>query len=262
MKDLIGLQRSFQRHVHRPGRAMEHAVLATPAADVARRLGIYADACVSRLVGALRSDYPAMEAVLGASGFERMARAFILRNPSRHRNLRWFGGGLTSFLSRSKQWRRRPLLQELARFEWALGLAFDALDAPAVTAGEVALVAPADWPRLRLRLHPSVQLLKLRGNAPQVWRDATEGRKVPAARMRRRPVPWLVWRMGHEPFYRALSPAEAWALGATARGAEFAPLVSGLRRFVGTARAAQAGAQLVRNWLSEELICSIELHRP
>ena len=258
MKDLASLQRAFQRHVYQPGQAMERAVLATPAADAARRLGIYADAYGSRLVEALGSDYPALRVLLGESGFDRMMRGFVTQNPSRHQNLRWYGGALARYLSRSPDWRRRPLLREMARFEWALGLAFDAADAAAVTAEEVALVAPADWPGLRLRLHPSVQLLRLRGNAPQVWRAAIEGHKMPHAAMRPRPVAWLIWRMGHEPFYRALPSAEAWALGAAARGRDFASLAGGLRKFVGAGQAAQSGAQLLRNWLAEGLICAIE----
>lgn len=258
MKDLASLQRAFQRHIYQPGEAMERAVLATPAANAARRLGIYAHAYGSRLVEALRVDYPALEALLGEAEFDRTMRGFIAAHPSRHPNLRWYGGDLAWYLSHSTRWRARPLLRELARFEWALGLAFDAADAPAVTAEEVALVAPADWPGLRLRLHPSVQPLRLRGNAPQVWRAAIAGRKTPAAVMRPRPLSWLIWRVGHEPFYRALPPEEAWALGAAARGRDFATLCGGLRRFVGAEHAAQTGAQLLRNWLAEGLICAIE----
>jgi len=56
MKDLAALQRSFQRHVYRPGRAMERSVLATPRANAGRRLGVYADGYRARLVEALGTD--------------------------------------------------------------------------------------------------------------------------------------------------------------------------------------------------------------
>ena len=258
MKDLASLQRAFQRHIYQPGQAMERAVHATPAANAARRLGIYAHAYGSRLVGALRVDYPALGALLGEAGFDRMVRGFIAAHPSRHSNLRWYGGDLAWYLSRSAHGRRRPMLRELARFEWALGLAFDAADASKVTAEEVARVAPAAWPGMRLKLHPSVQQLRLRSNAPDVWRAMIDERKSPAAVMRPMPLSWLIWRKGHEPFYRALPPEEARMLGAAARGSDFASLIGGLRRFVGAERAAQAGAQLLRDWLTEEMICAIE----
>ena len=149
MKDLASLQRAFQRHVYRPGRAMERAVLATPRANAARRLGVYADAYRSRLVEALGNDYPALQGLLGETGFDRMMREFVAAHPSRHPNLRWYGGELAGFLTCSARWRRRPLLAELATFEWALGLAFDAADAPALGTDALARVPAAQWPRMR-----------------------------------------------------------------------------------------------------------------
>jgi hypothetical protein len=254
VKDLASLQRAFQRHVYRPGRAMERAVLAASRADAVRRLGVYADAYSSRLVEALSNDYPALQGLLGETGFGRMMREFIAAHPSRHPNLRWYGGEVERFLARSPRWRRRPLLAELARFEWALGLAFDAADAPPATAEEVARLPAADWPGMRLRLHPSVRQLWLRSNAPQLWRAAREGGRKPVARLRRTATAWIVWRRGLAPFYRALAADESWALGAVARGLKFAAVCAGLRRFTGGAHSAQRGAQLLRNWLAEGLL--------
>lgn len=252
------MQRAFQRHVCLPGTGMEGAVLATPRANAARRLGVYADAYRARLIEALGNDFPALQGLLGMDGFDRMAREFIAAHPSRQPNLRWYGGELARFLSRTPRWRRRPLLSELAQFEWALGLAFDALEAPPATADEFGRVRPADWPAMRLRLDPSVQLLSLRSGAPLVWRAVTAGDRRVRPTMRCRPVGWLVWRKDYEPHYRVLAPEEAWALGAAARGRDFASLTAGLRRFVGAAHAAQTAAQLLRNWLAEGLLSSIE----
>lgn len=258
MSRLAELQRDFQRHVDHPGRTMSREVTGGPRAGAARRLGIYAEAYRLRLVEALGNDYPALRAVLGEAGFDGAMRAFIAAHPSRYPNLRWYGGDVAGYLARAPRWRRRPPLAELARFEWALGLAFDAADAPPATAEEVARVPPADWPGLRLRLQPSVQLLSLRGNAPQVWRAAVSGGKPPSAYRRRNSATWLVWRRGFEPFYRALAPAEAWALGAAARGRDFAAIAGGLRRHAGAKGAALAAAQFLRNWLAEGLIRAIE----
>jgi len=256
VKDLASLQSAFQRHVYRPGRAMERAVLATPRANATRRLGVYADAYRSRLVEALGNDYPALQGLLGETGFDRMMREFVAAHPSRHPNLRWYGEELADFLSRSPR-SKRPLLAELATFEWALGLAFDAADAPAVTADAVSRVPASAWPAMRLRLHPSVRQIPLRTNAPQIWRAASRRRKLPRTATRRRPAPWLVWRKELTPCYRPLPPDEARALELAARGRNFASLCGALGRFVGEERAALRGAQLLRNWLNEGLVCGI-----
>lgn len=257
MKDLASLQRAFQRHVRRPGGAMRQEILSTARAGAARRLSVYAEGYRTRLSEVLRSDYPALADLLGDAGFGKLAREYIAAHPSRFPNVRWYGAELARHLSRTPNWRRRPVLSELARFEWALGLAFDAADAPLLTGEEIAGLPPQAWPGLRLALHPSAQLLTLRGNAPTIWRAMDAGETPPAASMRDAPRTWLVWRKGYQPFYRVLPVEEAWALEAVARGRDFSAIVSGLRRIVGPQHAAQTGAQLLRNWLTEELLCGL-----
>lgn len=261
MKELLRLQGAFQRHLLRPAGTTLRAVLSTGRAGAARRLAVYAEACRARLTGVLRSDFPALQGVLGQDAFDLMARDYILAHPSQSANLRWYGQHLAGFLARASRWRRRPVLAELARFEWALGLAFDAADAPLIAADDMRRIPPAAWPDMRLQLHPSVQLLGLRSNAPKLWRAVDAGETAPRPRGRNRTRTWLVWRKGFEPFYRVLPPAEAWALAAAARGADFASLVQGLCRFVGSKRAALAGAQFLRNWLEEGLVSAIDVDR-
>ena len=258
MKDLAGLQRAFQRHVYRPAHAMEQDVLSTLRASAARRLSIYANAYRSRLVEALGNDYPAMRELLGEDDFDKLMLEFISAHPSRVANLRWYGGELARFLARAPRWRRKPLFAELAAFEWALGLAFDATDLPLLDAEGVARIPAADWPDMRFRLHPSVRRLDLRSNAPQLWQRLRGRGKKSQAKRQRGPAAWLVWRKGHTPFYRVLAKDEAWALRAIERGWNFGALCAGLRRFVGDERAAQRGAQLLRNWLGEGLLRAFE----
>jgi len=247
---LAPLQRAFQRHVFAPSAAMARQVAAGPRAGAARRLDVYAGAYRARLVEALEADYPALRLQLGERRFRRLAHGFIAARPSTFRNLRWYGADLARLLGRSP-------LAELARFEWAIGLAFDAADAPLLSEADLARIAPARWPRLRFRLHPSMQRLALRGNAPELWRAAIRERKRVGPKSRRRPAPWLVWRKGFEPYYRALAADEAWALDAVARGRSFAVVCRGLRRWAGDAGAARRGAQLLRNWLAEGLLTEV-----
>lgn len=257
MTALAALQRAFQRHVYRPRGAMERHVVAGPRAGAARRLGVYVSAYRARLVEALAEDYPALRVQLGERRFDELMREFIAAHPSVFPNLRWYGGELARFMARSARWRRPALLAELARFEWALGLAFDAADAPLARESDLARVPAGEWPGLRFCLHPSACRLSLRSNAPEIWRAAIRksGRATP--RLRRHAAEWLVWRKGFEPFYRPLARDEAWALGAIARGRDFASVCAGLRTFVGSVRAALQAAQYLRNWMTEGLISEL-----
>lgn len=254
MSELRGLQRAFQRHVYRPGRAMERAVVSTPRAGAARRLSVYVHAYGARLAEALGNDYEALRAVLGEKAFEKIILEFVAAEPSRHPNLRWYGGELAAFLARSPRTRARPLLAELAAFEWALGLAFDAAGAPVRTIAEVGATPAEAWPAMRFRLHPSVQRLALRSNAPAVWRAARDGKRLPHASLKRSPAAWLVWRKGLMPRYRRLPGDEAWALDAASRGRNFGAICAGLARVAGAEGAAQRGAQLLKTWLRDGLI--------
>jgi hypothetical protein len=254
MKELAALQRSFQRHIDRPGRAMSRAVASGPNASAERRLGVYEAAYRSRLVEALSSDYEVLHKLLGETRFEQLAREFIRAYPSRHPNLRWYGAELDDFIARAPRWRRRPVLSELARFEWALGMAFDAADAQPLTADELACVPGSDWPKLRFRQHPSVRLIALRTNAPSLWAAVRAGEALPRVRARKRSQHWLIWRRELTPYYRPAADDEAWALQALERGRNFAALCSGLSRVGGAPRAAVRAAQLLRNWISEGVL--------
>jgi len=255
---LLELQREFQRHVLRPGRRMQRRVVSTPRAGAAVRLAVYANGYRARLAEVLGNDFEALRTLLGAPAFDTAARAFIAARPSKFANLRWYGGELAGFLSRSPRWRRRPVLAELAAFEWALGLAFDALDAETVSVEAVARLPAAAWPSMTLRLHPSVRLIALRSNAPDIWRAARDARPLPRASRRARPLAWLVWRKQLTPFYRALAADEAWALDAVSNGRSFGVLCDGLRRHVGDAFAAPRAAALLKGWLAEGLVCAID----
>lgn len=256
MTQLRRLQAAFQRHIDWPGGGMEREVLSTPRAAALRRLSVYASAYRSRFVEALGKDYEGLRALLGERGFEKLVLAFIAARPSHHANLRWYGAELAAFLARSPRYRERPILRELAAFEWALGLAFDVADAPVMTADEIAGLPVERWPGMRLRLHPSVQRLALRTNAPVIWSAMRDHRPLPRAALKRSSVPWVAWRQGLTPHYRSLDRDEAWALGALARGTDFASLCEGLSRHVGLERAPARAAKLLKGWIRDGLICS------
>jgi hypothetical protein len=242
VNSLAALQRRFQRHVLRPGRAMAGEILETPRAGAARRLSVYADGYRSRLLEALGNDYPALRALLGPDRFEILMRGYIESRPSRHPNLRWYGGALARYLGRGA-------LADLAGFEWTIGLAFDAADAPLAMAEDAAAVATARWPAMRLALHPSVHTIELRSNAPAVW-QALAGRAPPPRLAGRRPATWLVWRKDQAPYFRRMPVAEAAALALAARGGSFAAICRQVGR-------ADRAALLLRNWLEEGLIAAV-----
>ena len=258
MTNLQAIQRDIQRYVMWPAApralgGLRHVVDAG-AVSAPQRLGIYASGYQLRLIEALQTDYPVVLALTGESRFDALARRYIATHPSRHPNLRWYGAGIAAHLR--KQDASRPVLAEVAQFEWAVGLAFDAADAPVLALDDMARVSPELWPGLGFTLHPAVQRFALHWNAPALWAAHSDGTSL-RARKAAVPQTWAVWRRAQTPRYRRLPADEAWALGAVARGRNFALLCAGLCRWVPQAQAPLRAATLLKTWVAEGMISGI-----
>ena len=219
------------------------------------RLDIYRAAYRLRLVEVLGSDYAVLKSHCGDT-FEAIAEEYLAAHPSTHRNVRWFGAGMAMFLRQHPRHGGQPLLADLAAFEWALGLAFDAADLAAVTFDQVAGVAPEQWPELRFAAHPSLQVLTLRTAAIAVWNAANSGESGEAPQ-ENSAVDWAIWRKGHSPHFRSLETDEAWALAALREDCPFGEICAGLCDWVAEADAAPSAAQLLRGWVEEGWIASL-----
>lgn len=215
----------------------------------ADRLAIYHRAYRSRLREALSTAFDKTWSYLGDELFAELADSYVAAHPSRHDNLRWYGAGFAAHLA--EQLPDYPAVAELARFEWTLGLAFDAEDCVSLSATALQDVAPEAWGELRFVLHRSVQQLPLAWNATALWRALEDGRAPPEQQESERITHWLVWRHLGQPHFRSLTQQEAQALQSIAWGASFGEVCE------------QAGeenmlalAGYLQTWLAQEVLCA------
>lgn len=124
------------------------------------RLQIYNRMYWFRIIDCFYDDCPGLRAALGERKFNRLAIAYLAKNPSRSFTLRNLCSRLEAFIRAEPRWTapRTALAREIARFEWAQTVAFDEGSLPALTPADFALANPA---RLRLSLQPYVTLLAL-----------------------------------------------------------------------------------------------------
>lgn len=228
------------------------------AVDPRRRLGIYYDAYRSRLVEALGTDYTALRALMGADAFDQAALRFVTLTPSTHRNLRWYGQSLPAFLLTTAPYNLQPWLADLATFEWAITLAFDAEDQVSLTFEQVATLAPEAWPGARFRFHPSLQRLPLGSNAPALRQALDSGNEAPEPVQLAQPLPWALWRRDLTVMYRSLPVEEAWALDAARNGSHFTELCEGLCQWLAPDAAAASLAGMLRTWVEDQLVVGLE----
>lgn len=259
MKKLADLQDAFQQHVLHGEPAFVDAVVSTKAASAAERTGIYHQAYRLRLIEALGNDYPALQALLGDEAFTAMGHAYIDRHPSRHPSLRWFGKSLARFLAGQAPYKDRPVLAELAAFEWAQGETFDAEDGPLIGIEAMAGIAPEDWGEMRFVFQPAIRRLCLDWNAMAICKAAKHGEALPAAARGGQPVDWLLWRRDRKVYWRSLGADEADALTLAQAGEDFSEVCEALCEHVDEAEAAMRAAVLLKQWLSEGLLSAIDL---
>jgi hypothetical protein len=237
-----------------PTKALESHVDG-PSHRAQSRIGVYADAYLSRLHDVLREDYPRVAAVL-ADEFHPMAREYVRQHPSDHPSLRHLGRHLSGFLSHHRP-RKAPLwLADLASLEWARVEAFDAADRRAMTLEDLQAIPRELWPELRLELMPSVRILTLSWAVDDIWLALDQEHRVPRAVRRRTTL--VAWRNGFVVRHRACSGFETRAIARVEQLARFADVCDD---FAGpgdrdVARAAQRAFFALRQWIADGWVAS------
>jgi hypothetical protein len=241
------LQRAFQDYVLASSDAFRSAVRDTSKADRVTLLDVYRDGYALRLIEALTTDYPGVMAMAGPADFDHMARAYITAHPSRHPSVRWYGRGLADFLSRIPPYDRTPAASEMARFEWALGEAFDSPDMAPITADALMALPPEAWETLAFTTLPSLRRLTLAFEAPQAWqrREEVEPGNLAVERAPE-PLVWAIWRPELISNFRSLDADEAAMLDALVEGRAFPDLCEAVAPFTGEEQAPARTAGLLR----------------
>ena len=256
--DLRTLQQRFKAYITGQSEDFEQDIISTEQAQAEHRLGAYYNAYRLRLIECLATDFSALQKQLGEEAFEYLVLDYLQRYPSEHPSVRWAGQHMAEFLLQTEL-PEKQFLAELAAFEWAQGLCFDAADSDQLFGlDDMAHLPPESWPHLTLHFHPSVRWLDLSWNVPPYW-VALDNREQPLQAVREDiPTRWLMWRRDLNPNWRSLDSAEAWAIEAAVEGANFSALCEGLLEWIGTDAVALTAAGYLKQWIHDELISSID----
>jgi hypothetical protein len=241
------LQRAFQDYLLASSDGLQAAVRDTRKADRVTLLDVYRDGYALRLIEVLTSDYPGVMAMAGPDDFDHMARAYIAAHPSRHPSVRWYGRGVADFLANTPPYSSTPDAAEMARFEWALGEAFDSPDVAPITADDLIALAPEAWETLSFTTLPSLKRLTLAFDVPQAWqrRDEVEAGNLEVERAAG-PVAWAIWRPEFVSNFRSLDADEAAMLDALSEGRPFPELCETVAPLIGEEHAPARAAGLLR----------------
>jgi len=251
------LQHAFQDYLLAHSDGFSAAVRDTRKARRATLLDVYRDGYALRLIEVLTNDFPGLMAMCGPADFDHLARAYITAHPSRSFSVRWFGKDLADFLAATPPYNGAPACAEMARFEWALGDAFDSPDLAPITADRLIALPQEAWETLAFATLPSLQLLTMNHAVPQAWqrREDVEPGNLEVERTPE-PVTWAIWRPELKSLFRSLEPDEATMLAALKEGLAFPELCETLVRHVGEDQAPAQAAGRLRSWVEEGMIAS------
>lgn len=237
--------------------SINELTMETPNFSHSERLGIYHDAYRLRLIDALRNDFPALELTLGEDAFAQVMTEFISVHPSQHPSLRWLGERLPAFLRDHADYKKRPDIYELAEFEWAQNMAFDAPDVNTATLDDVRVLQNTQWLSLQLEFQPALQSLSCYSNAPEAWQAAIKDETKIDAAIEEESQDWIIWRDDLQVVYRAMSKPENWCMQTFLHQKNFSDVCEGLCEWFPAEEVPMKAAQYLQQWLQNGLITKV-----
>jgi len=259
------LQQHFQDYLFSPAQddnghstSLIHAAISDRfGLSANERLAIYHNAYRIRLRQALEEAFSKTHSYLGDDLFWQMCDSYVQSQPSAFHNLRWYGHQFSDFLAQKLE--DHPIVAELAAFEWALSVAFDAEDATALCANDVRHLAPEQWENVGFSLHPSVQILNLRCNAIAIWLALDKEQTPPDVINSESASHWLVWRHQLQPQFRSMTEFENCALLGLQQGKSFSAVCDLAIESAGEQDITAQMAGWLQAWLNDAVLMDYTL---
>lgn len=253
------LQNQLQNYILNGSGDILPAIVDGPRLDAKSRLDVYANGYQLRLIEVLDADYPGLHVLAGDDLFDQLVRAYITAHPSVFPNARWFGMHLPQFLASDAAFSAQAVLSEMASFEWAMSLAFDSEDDPALDIAALGSLPDDAWSNLAFQLHSSLQRIELAWNVPAFWQAVTNEQDPPVPAESSNSVPWIVWRCDLTTYFRSLEIDEAAALEVLRGGRNFAEMCEVLCDWHEPEQVPMVAMTLLKCWIDEGFISSLRV---
>lgn len=152
-----------------PERSLPSGLRAPQPEGADRRFAVHRNNMVAGLARVLRERFPVVQKIVGEEFFAAMARAFVLQCPPLSPVLASYGDELAGFLSGFAPARELPYLADVARLEAARTRAYHAADVAPLDVAAFAALAPAHIHIARIKLHPSVEIVRSPHPIVTIW---------------------------------------------------------------------------------------------
>ena len=257
MFGLNKLQQEFMQHLLEKDSCIADNITEQGQIPVSTRLGIYGNAYKIRLKGGIENDHEILGIYLGDELFDLMAAGYIASKPSHVTSLRDFCEHLPAYLRNTEPFSNNPIIAEIADFERNLLFSFDAANAKRATVEDLTSIPQEQWPDLKLRFHPSLQIFETNWNSVPSW-QALKAEKSPPEQEELR-AQWLIWRNRDRiTEFRSLAIDEHAMLSGFLQGANFAKICESLLEYHTEEEVAQNALKRMMSWIEIGVVVRFE----
>ncbi|NJM83797.1 MAG: DUF2063 domain-containing protein, partial [Tabrizicola sp.] len=166
----------------------------------AERFAVYRNNVATSLVSAMETAFPTVRRLVGDEFFAAMALAFVRAHPPTSPLLMFYGAAFPGFLARFPPVARLGYLPDIARLDQAMRESYHAADSRPMSEAEFARLLASDVEAARLRLAPSLRIIRSDWPIHAIWRATMEGGPHPAAR----PEDVVILRPDYDPLPQLL----------------------------------------------------------
>jgi hypothetical protein len=220
------------------------------------RLEIYANAYFYRLLESLGEDFPATQAILEEDNFAALVRGYLREHPPTEPSIVYAGLYLADFLNDHPFAERWPFIADLARLERAVLDVFHAADASALGIEAMRAIPSEEWPAVKLRAHPAVEIVRSEWRVADLLDTVEHGREWTDPEHEEASV--LVWRENALIHYRSLEPVERDALVLLSKGASFAAVCEAVAAGAEESNHVGLIGRLMARWLADGIIMAAD----
>lgn len=146
-----------------------------------KRFAVYRNNVALSLTRALEAAFPTLRKLVGEDFFAAMAGEFLRAHPPGSRMLMLYGAEMPGFLERFPPVAHLGYLPDVARLDQAMRESYHAADSRALSEAEFQRLLGADIAGLRLRLAPSLRLVRSSWPVVSIWEANHEGGASPRA---------------------------------------------------------------------------------
>lgn len=174
-------QSDFAAALLNPQAPVPPGIIGPDGQDAPKRFSVYRNNVALSLTRALEASFPTVRKLVGEAFFAALAGEFLRTHPPRSRILMLYGAEMPEFLQRFQPVADLGYLPDVARLDHAMRESYHAADSAPLPEAEFQRLVGADIAALRLRLAPSVRLVRSRWPVVSIWAANHEGGPAPLA---------------------------------------------------------------------------------